>query len=119
VAVTFVTGFARFAPRLESALVSRPALQRLRRGKFTLLTNAEVLELGSSSCRVESSVGHLTEVPAQLLVIAAPGSPDDRLIAAALNARQRVIMIGEASLPGMTLERAIRDAHDVAMRLGT
>ena len=119
VAVTFVTGFSRFAPRLESALVSRPALQRLRRGEFALLTNAEVLELGPSSCRVESTVGRLTELPAELLVIAAPGSPDDRLIAAARNARQRVITIGEARLPGMTLERAIHDAHDVAMRLGT
>jgi hypothetical protein len=117
--VTFVTPFSRFAPKLESALVTQPALKRLRRGQFQLLTGAALLRIGEAHCLVGwQEGGASTRIDAQLIATAGPGVPDETLARALHSSGVPVVTIGDARSPGSTLEYAIREGHDAAMRIG-
>ncbi len=121
VAVQFITGHRAFAPRLEAALVSAPALTRLRRHGFELHTRAALLAVGPGTCELGwLEGGHPWSVPADLVVMAAPGLPDDPLVqalqAALVAPGSQVLAVGDARHSG-TLEEAIRAAHTAAMGL--
>jgi hypothetical protein len=121
VAVQFITGHRAFAPRLEAALVSAPALTRLRRHGFELHTRAALLAVGPGTCELGwLEGGHPWSVPADLVVMAAPGLPDDPLVqalqAALVAPGSQVLAVGDARHSG-TLEDAIRAAHTAAMGL--
>jgi hypothetical protein len=116
--VTFVTTFTRFAPKLEAALISQPALKRLRRGAFSLLTAADVVAFDGTCASISiDGVGNEARVDAERLIVASPGLPDEQL-RNDLARHFRVISVGEASSPGAALENAIREGHDAAMLLG-
>lgn len=118
--VGFVTGFSSFAPRLESALVTQPALHRLRRGNFELLTGARIVEARDNYCTVAWLEGGATRrLESELIVIASPGEPDERLAANLASLHVPILTIGEGRSPGTTLENALREGHDAAMRVGT
>jgi 2,4-dienoyl-CoA reductase-like NADH-dependent reductase (Old Yellow Enzyme family)/thioredoxin reductase len=56
--VTFVTSLGGFAPRMESNLAARPALERLNAGgKFRLITRAYISEIGADSVTIQSLDG--------------------------------------------------------------
>lgn len=116
VEVVYVTGDRSFAPRLEAALVPGPALERLRRGSFTLHTRANVRAVARSACTLAwLDGGEPWLEPADLCVAAVPGLPADALVdelhAAGIDARA----IGDARHPG-TLEAAIRAGHGAALQ---
>lgn len=122
IAVQFVTGLSGLAPRLAAALVPAPALARLRRGPFTLSVRAALLAGASpraGHCRLGwLDGGEPWDVPAQLLVVAAPGHPDLPLVAALEAAGvPQVAAIGDARATG-TLEEAIRAANAAVLALG-
>lgn len=116
-AVTWVTGFRSFAPQLEAALVGRPALERLRRGRFHLHTRAVLRDIGTSGCRLGwLDGGGDWRVAADLVVAALPGLPADGLAAALQRQECPVSVAGDARRAG-DLQSAIREGHRAAMTL--
>lgn len=115
VEVVYVTGDRSFAPRLESALVPGPALERLRRGAFTLHTRACVRHVDRRECTLSwLEGGEPWQEPADLFVAALPGWPADPLVAALRAAGLDAVAIGDARHPG-TLEHAIHAGHAAAL----
>jgi hypothetical protein len=117
VAVTFVTGLRSFAPRLDAALVTRPALERLRRSRFELFSRAALVEVRPDACALAWLDGGASwSVPADLGVTALPGMPADELKSALEALGYPVYVVGDARHPD-TLESAIRDAHLAARQI--
>jgi 2,4-dienoyl-CoA reductase-like NADH-dependent reductase (Old Yellow Enzyme family)/thioredoxin reductase len=52
VKVTFVTRHSSFAPHIEATVRTGPALRRLRRGDFTLVTGGRLVSIDTDSCDI-------------------------------------------------------------------
>lgn len=117
VAVAWVTGYRSFAPRLESALVSRPALQRLRQGRFRLFTRAGLFAIDGADCTVGWLDGRdRWQVPADLVVVAAPGLPADDLLRTLGDIDCGISLAGNARRHD-DLQSAIRDGYRAALSI--
>lgn len=69
VAVTFVTRQPSFSPTMDIILRTGPALRRLRKGRFDLVTLGRIAEIGQGSCTLGYLDGDETwDVPADTVV---------------------------------------------------
>ena len=111
VAVTFVTPLSSFAPKLEASLSSEPALQRLAKGKFRLVTYAKLLSVGDGSCTVAPRYGGAAfEIEAETLVYVSHNAAARELVDELAGEQLDVIPVGDARSPRY-LQAAIREGH--------
>jgi hypothetical protein len=116
VAVTFATSLSSFAPKLETSLSSEPALQRLAKGNFRLVTYAKLLSVGDDQVRLGQRFGGAEfDVPAETVVFVGHNAAN-RDLADELGDELRVIPVGDARSPRF-LQVAIREGHMAARNL--
>jgi len=110
-AVTFVTGHARFAPALEASLSAEPALERLARHDFSLMTYAHVTAVNANATRVEYRYGgDPVDVPADVVVFVSHNASNRALGEALDGWPGSVTLVGDARSPRY-LQTAIREGH--------
>ena len=99
-AVTFATSHASFAPRMETALATRPALERLNRGQFSLVTRATLERIDAETAIVGSLDGGPTQsVHAETVVLVTLNQPNDSLAEALASRGIDCEVIGDARHP--------------------
>jgi NADPH-dependent 2,4-dienoyl-CoA reductase/sulfur reductase-like enzyme len=99
-AVTFATSHVSFAPRMETALATRPALERLNRGQFTLLTRATLERIDAQTSAIGSLDGGPTQtVDAETVVLVTLNRPNDSLAAALAKLGIDCTVVGDARHP--------------------
>ncbi|MFA7441534.1 MAG: FAD-dependent oxidoreductase [Sphingomonadaceae bacterium] len=114
VAVTFVTGHASIAPKLESSLSVEPALERLAKGDFRPITYARLVAIEKETARVEFRYGgQPIDVPADTLVFVSHNAGNRELLDALQDWRGTVIPVGDVRSPRY-LQTAIREGHMAA-----
>jgi hypothetical protein len=119
--VTFVTRQSGFAPSIEYAVRTEPALRRLRQGDFTLVTRGRLVEIRPG----ESVIGFLegeqvATVPADTVVLVTHNASQTEVYDA-LGGRDatgpvQLHIVGDASSP-RDLLTAIREGHLTARAL--
>lgn len=119
IAVTFVTRHSSFAPHIEAAVRTDPALTRLRRGKFTLHVRAKLVGIAQE----EVTLGFLEgdeqwTVPADTVVLITYNEPlNDVYRDLGGGTRQpkpyKLHLVGDAAAPRDLLV-AIREGHMAA-----
>jgi thioredoxin reductase len=114
-AVTFVTRHNAFGPLVESALMTTPALQRLSRGDFKLLTRTRAIAVEADGVVVGPTYlpkgsNQTAKVPADTVVFVSANHANrslyDELVAAGVNAR----VVGDANAPRF-IPTAIREGN--------
>lgn len=111
VAVTFATGLASFAPGLEPSLSSEPALERLARGRFRLITYARLDAVRDAIAVVGTRYGAGTEeVPADTVVFVSHNRSTRALVEGLSGWGGQVQVVGDARSPRY-LQTAIREGH--------
>jgi len=98
VEVTFATSHARFAPRLEPALVAQPAAERLAAsGRFTLRTRAWLRAIEPRRAFVGAlESDEIQRVDAELVVLATEGLPNRALADAVAGLGIELHVVGDA-----------------------
>jgi 2,4-dienoyl-CoA reductase-like NADH-dependent reductase (Old Yellow Enzyme family)/thioredoxin reductase len=113
--VTFVTRHIAFAPLVESALMTEPALQRLSRGKFTTMLRTRAISIDDTGVVVgptylPKTSNQTIRVPADTVVFVSRNRPDralfDDLKARGVDAR----IVGDANSPRF-IPTAIREGN--------
>jgi 2,4-dienoyl-CoA reductase-like NADH-dependent reductase (Old Yellow Enzyme family)/thioredoxin reductase len=104
-AITFVTRQHSFAPEAERAAMAEPALIRLSRGDFRLMTRTRAIEVTDTGVVVGPTYlprgGNDTmTVPADTVVFVSWGRPNTELFAAAQALGLATHLIGDALSPG-------------------
>ncbi len=116
-AVTFATRCASFAPTVESWTRAEPALERLQRGDFRLLTRMHLVEITTSECLLRPLQGvKIERVPADLVVLVQPRESLGELYRELLGKVRSVVRVGDAFAP-RDLQVAIREGHMAARGL--
>jgi 2,4-dienoyl-CoA reductase-like NADH-dependent reductase (Old Yellow Enzyme family)/thioredoxin reductase len=114
-AVTFVTRHNAFGPLVESALMTTPALQRLSRGDFKLLTRTRAIAVEADGVVVGPTYlpkgsNQTAKVPADTVVFVSANHANrglyDELVAAGVNVR----VVGDANAPRF-IPTAIREGN--------
>jgi 2,4-dienoyl-CoA reductase-like NADH-dependent reductase (Old Yellow Enzyme family) len=119
VAVTFVTRHSGFAPAMERAVRSEPALRRLREGNFTLHVRARVDAIGTDITRVSwLEGGKPWDVAADRVVVITSNRSlcmlhDELRAHRGSGNRFEVRLAGDAEAP-RDLQSAISSAHMTA-----
>jgi NADPH-dependent 2,4-dienoyl-CoA reductase/sulfur reductase-like enzyme len=100
-AVTLATSHTTLAPRMATALVVQPALERMRAsGRFTLITRACVEDVSPAHARVAPLAGGDTrEVPADTLVLVTAKQPNRALEPALAALGIPLHVVGDAHAP--------------------
>jgi 2,4-dienoyl-CoA reductase-like NADH-dependent reductase (Old Yellow Enzyme family) len=116
--VTYVTGLASFAPKLNGSFRNDMALARLHRGRFRLLVGHELLAIRAGHCLVRPRRSSQTDtIEADTVVLVTFKAPV-RTIYDELRGRVPDIrIVGDAASP-RTLQDAIREGHLAARQLG-
>lgn len=116
--VTFATSLPTFAPRMESALAVRPALERLNKGgRFTLVTRASLDRVGKDEVTLGSiDAGATRTVPAETVVLVTLNRPNTDLLAALKPLGVAIEVVGDAKHPDF-LPAAIRQGHLAGRRI--
>jgi 2,4-dienoyl-CoA reductase-like NADH-dependent reductase (Old Yellow Enzyme family)/thioredoxin reductase len=117
VAVTFVTGQASFAPKLDASFSSAPALERLAAGKFRLVTYARLAEIGKDSVRIAYRYGGDFTVPANTVVFVSYNRCNRELPDALPDWQGEMHVVGDAVSPRY-LQTAIREGHMAGRGIG-
>ncbi len=118
VAVTFATRFALFAPIVETWTRTEPALERLQRGQFTLMTRMHLVEIEARECLLRPlQSDRIQRVPADLVVLVLPRDPLDDIWRHPRSAGRVVEIVGDARSP-RDLQAAVREGHLAARALG-
>ncbi|TAJ74302.1 MAG: FAD-dependent oxidoreductase [Phenylobacterium sp.] len=113
--VAFVTRHIAFAPLVESALMTAPALQRLDQGHFTLHTRTRAISVEPDGVVVGPTYlpmgsNRTVKLPADTVVFVSTNRPNrglyDELVAAGVDAR----VVGDANAPRF-IPTAIREGH--------
>jgi 2,4-dienoyl-CoA reductase-like NADH-dependent reductase (Old Yellow Enzyme family) len=114
-AVTYVSRLAAFAPGVESALMTEPALERLSRGRFTHLARhraiaieAREVIIGPTYLPRGSNQTH--RVKADTVVFVSANRPNRDLLAPLNAAGVSARLVGDASTP-RHLVAAMREGH--------
>lgn len=117
-AVTFVTRHKMFAPGIDVALRTQPALERLHAaGDFTLLVGSQLVAARAGSADVKPQFGSRIETIKADTIVFVPIRPGQSALAEDLEARGvSAIRIGDA-LAGRNLQTAIREGHLAARAL--
>lgn len=113
--VTFVTRHISFAPLVEAALMSEPALRRLSNGRFTLHTRMRALAIGPDHVTLAptflSAHGNQTiKVPADTIVFVSRNRPIRDMAEALTDRGMAVTVVGDANAPRF-IPTAIREGH--------
>lgn len=111
VSVTFVTRCGTFAPIVDSWMRAAPALQRLYKGDFKLMTLMQLIEIRADECVVRpfQSVREGI-VPAETVVLVMPRSPLSVLYTELEGKIPLLSLVGDARSP-RDLQVAIREGH--------
>ncbi len=117
-AVTFATSLARFAQRMESALVAQPALERLAAsGAFVLRTGAFVEAIAPGRVELGFASGAPAEsVRADLVVLVTRNRPNRAIADEIADLGVAVRVVGDALEPSF-LPGAIQSGHLAAREL--
>lgn len=117
VAVTFATSHPQFAPGLVNSLSAEPALQRLAKGDFRLITYARLDSVGAASARIGLRYGGPAEdVPADTVVVVGHNVGNRELAEALADWGGKIVVVGDARSPRY-LQTAIREGHLAARGL--
>lgn len=115
--VTFVTAHKSFAPGLEPSLSSIPALERLGKGDFTLITYANLDHVEGESARLSRTYGgDPIDVKADTVVFVSHNKCNRELLDALEDWPGEVIPVGDVRSPRY-LQTAIREGHMAARGL--
>ncbi|WP_231639234.1 FAD-dependent oxidoreductase [Sphingomonas profundi] len=110
-AVTFVTGRSSFAPALEPSLSADPALERLAKGDFELITYGRLTAVDEAAVTVERRYGGPSRaVEADTVVFVSHNAPNRELLDTVDDPAVRVIPVGDVRSPRF-LQTAIREGH--------
>jgi len=115
VAVTYVSRLAAFAPGVESALMTEPALERLSRGQFTHLARHRAIAIKAKEVVIgptylPSGSNQTHRVKADTVVLVSINRPNRDLMEPLKQAGVPVRLIGDASTP-RHLVAAMREGH--------
>lgn len=111
VAVTFVTRFPTPAPTLHNLGRVDPALKRLFRTPFRLLTQHHLVSIGPESCEVRRLLSERYEtIPAQRVVLVTPNEPLRTVFDELRPHVQTLRLIGDAKAP-RDIQSAIHEGH--------
>ena len=117
IAVTFVTGHPMFAPTAERFGRTIPALERLHRGSFDLLTRYALVEVQPGQCLVRPLQGsRLRTVLADTVVLVTVNDPLRDLYDELRTEHPSIHIVGDASAP-RDMQAAIAEGHLVARAL--
>lgn len=117
VAVTFVTRFPTPAPTLHNLGRVDPALKRLYRTQFRLLTQHHLVEIGSDSCEVRRLLSDRHErIPAKHVVLVTPNEPLRAVFDELRPHVPTLRLIGDAKSP-RDIQSAIHEGHTAARTL--
>lgn len=117
VGVTFVTGLSSFAPKLEPSLSAEPALERLAKGDFRLITYARLSEINEGKATIAHRYGGAPiEVDADTIVFVSHNICNRDLIDGLADWSGEVIAVGDVRSPRY-LQTAIREGHLAARNI--
>jgi 2,4-dienoyl-CoA reductase-like NADH-dependent reductase (Old Yellow Enzyme family) len=114
-AVTFVSRQVAFGPRVESALMTEPALQRLSRGHFSTMLRARAIAIDAKGVVVGPTylargANETVHVPADTVVLVSLNRPNRDLYDSLVAQGTDVRIVGDANSPRF-LPAAIREGH--------
>ena len=120
-AVTYVSRHAAFAPLVETALMTEPALQRLSRGAFDLHLRARVLSAGNEGVRIAPtylppSRENTQLVAADVVIFVSANHANRDLYEPLREGGMDVHIVGDANAP-RSLQPAIREGHLAGARV--
>jgi 2,4-dienoyl-CoA reductase-like NADH-dependent reductase (Old Yellow Enzyme family) len=116
VKVTFVTRHSSFAPHIETMVRTGPALRRLRRGDFTLVTGGRLVSIGAEACELGYLDGEqVWRVAADTVVLVTYNEAQNQLYrdlggADAARPPFALHLVGDANAP-RDLLMAMREGH--------
>lgn len=114
VAVTLVTRFPMLAPQAETFNRNNPALERLHKGEFHLLTNHALVEVQQGQCVVRPLQSERTRViAAETVVLVTINEPLRDLYQALRDRHPDIRVVGDAAAP-RDVQLAIEDGHMAA-----
>jgi hypothetical protein len=109
--VSFITTQAMFGTKVESALMTEPALERLNRGKFQVFTRYRMTDIGDEEATIQPTYeGAPVAVPAETVVFVSPNRPNRELFDELKGRIAEVHVVGDANSPRF-LQTAIREGH--------
>jgi thioredoxin reductase len=121
VAVTYLTGLPGFAPFTDPTGRTGPALERMYKGDFQILTRHQIVSIGENYCAIKpihADGTKVRKVPADTVVLITPNEPQRQIFEALRAARRsNIYVIGDAKAP-RDLQVAIADGNDVARAIG-
>ncbi len=118
IAVTFLSSFSSFAPKLESSLSATPALERLAKGDFKLVTYAKLLSVeDNGQVKVTQRFGGQEfTTQADTVVFVSQNAANRELQDDLAEDSIKVIPVGDARSPRF-LQTAIREGHLAARNI--
>jgi 2,4-dienoyl-CoA reductase-like NADH-dependent reductase (Old Yellow Enzyme family)/thioredoxin reductase len=114
--VTFVTRHSSFAPHIEVMVRTGPALRRLRRGDFTLVTGGRLVSIDKASCEIGYLDGEqVWRIDADTVVLVTYNESQNQLFrdlggAGGVKLPFALHLIGDANAP-RDLLMAMREGH--------
>ena len=113
--VTYVTRHTSFAPGVETALMTEPALQRLSRGAFGQRLRSRVVAVEDRTVVIAPTylpaAGNQREtLAADVVVLVSANRPNRDLHAALVGQVDSLALVGDANAPRY-LETAVREGH--------
>ncbi len=115
--VTYATGHISVAPKLEPSLSVDPALERLAKGDFRVMTRAKLVSVAKDCATVGYRYGGKpVEVEADTVVFISHNLPNRELLDELQDFSGQVIAVGDVKSPRY-LQIAIREGHMAARHL--
>ena len=109
--VTFVTSQDSFAPKLKSSLSAGPALERLSKGDFRLVTYGKLLRIGARDAEIAHRYGGESFLtPADTVVFISHNQPNRELLDSVMPLNVEILPVGDVRSPRF-LQTAIREGH--------
>jgi hypothetical protein len=109
--VSFITTQAMFGPKVETALMTEPALERLDKGQFRVYTRHRVTDVGDEEATISPTYeGAARSIPAETVVFVSANRPNRDLFNELRGKIPEVHVVGDANSPRF-LQTAIREGH--------
>jgi 2,4-dienoyl-CoA reductase-like NADH-dependent reductase (Old Yellow Enzyme family)/thioredoxin reductase len=109
--VSFITTQAMFGAKVESALMTEPALERLDKGRFRIYTRHRVTDVGDEEAIIQPTYeGAAHAIPAETVVFVSANRPNRDLYNELRGKIPQVHVVGDANSPRF-LQTAIREGH--------
>jgi NADPH-dependent 2,4-dienoyl-CoA reductase/sulfur reductase-like enzyme len=108
--VSYINTQAMFAPKVETALMTEPALERMG-DKLRVYTRYRVTDIGDEEATIAPTYpGEAKPVPAETVVFVSPNRPNRDLCNELKGKVAEVHVVGDANSPRF-LQTAIREGH--------